>query len=98
MKRDRIKQKKEKEDIEAYKNGREIKENCFADKPACLQRRDAGCWHLARGGRLSPRQSNQIMFGVCGNWIRKKEVFHRRWSLFGDGYRQLPRFARITGF
>ena len=36
MKRDRIKQKKEKEEIEAYKNGREIKENCFADKPACL--------------------------------------------------------------
>ena len=72
MKRDRIKQKKEKEEIEAYKNGREIKENCFADKPACLRRRDAGCWHLARGGRLSPRQSNQIMFGVCWDWIKRK--------------------------
>ena len=45
-----------------------------------------GAWRGEAATVLS--KSHQIMSGVCGNWIRKFQVYHSLCPVFGAGSRQ----------
>ena len=48
-------------------------------------------WCLAGRGGDSAEQSNQIMSGVCGHWVRSFQAFHRPRPAFGAGFRRVRR-------
>lgn len=50
----------------------------------------------ARGGCYGTLKGNQIMYGVCWNWIRKNIKYHSFWRTFGDGFRPWQRFLPIS--
>ena len=59
-----------------------------ADRAADNRSRHAVLWCLAGRGGDSTEQSNQIMSGVCGHWVKSFQAFHRPCPASGAGFRR----------
>ena len=59
-----------------------------ADRAADGRSRHAVLRCLAGRGGDSAEQSNQIMSGVCGHWVKSFQAFHRPCPASGAGFRQ----------
>ena len=59
-----------------------------AGRAADGRSRHAVLRRLAGRGGDGAEQSNQIMSGVCGHWIRSFQAFHRPCPASGAGYRR----------
>ena len=62
-----------------------------ADRAADGRSRHAVLRCLAGRGGDSAEQSNQIMSGVCGNWVKSFQAFHRPCPASGAGFRRVRR-------
>ena len=69
-----------------------------ADRAADGRSRHAVLRRLAGRGGDSAEQSNQIMSGVCWNWIKKRNYYQKKLPEYGDGYKQLPHYLPISIF
>ena len=61
---------------------------CGANRAADGRSRHAVLRCLAGRGGDSAEQSNQIMSGVCGHWIKSFQAFHRPCPASGAGFRR----------
>ena len=61
---------------------------CGADRAADGRSRHAVLRRLAGRGGDSAEQSNQIMSGVCGHWVKSFQAFHRPCPASGAGFRR----------
>ena len=50
--------------------------------------RHAVLWRMAGRGGDGAEQSNQIMSGVCGHWVKSFQAFHRPCPASGAGFRR----------
>ena len=62
-----------------------------ADRAADGRSRHAVLRCLAGRGGDSAEQSNQIMSGVCGHWVKSFQAFHRPCPASGAGFRRVRR-------
>lgn len=61
---------------------------CGANRAADGRSRHAVLRCLAGRGGDSAEQSNQIMSGVCGHWVKSFQAFHRPCPASGAGFRR----------
>ena len=61
---------------------------CGANRAADGRSRHAVLRYLAGRGGDSAEQSDQIMSGVCGHWIKSFQAFHRPCPASGAGFRR----------
>ena len=64
------------------------KEGGGADHASARRSRHAVLRRLAGRGGDGAEQSNQIMSGVCGHWVRNFQALHRPCPASGAGYRR----------
>ena len=60
------------------------KEGGGADHASARRSRHAVLWRMAGRGGDGAEQSNQIMSGVCGHWVKSFQAFHRPCPASGD--------------
>ena len=67
----------------------ESQEKSWGPGPAAAGRgRHAVLWRLPGGSGNGAEQSNQIMSGVCGHWVKSFQAFHRPCPASGAGFRR----------
>ena len=64
------------------------KEGGGADRASARRSRHAVLRRMARRGGDGAEQSNQIMSGVCGHWVKSFQAFHRPCPASGAGSRR----------
>ena len=64
------------------------KEGGGADHASARRSRHAVLWRMAGRGGDGAEQSNQIMSGVCGHWVKSFQAFHRPCPASGAGFRR----------